>query len=97
MKIAEYKKIGSHKEQRIIHHDAVFDEFNGLETEPAYDEVVEVDVPEMGLVYRDATLQEEAEAQMMLEEMQEPEPTLEEQVADLTDLVMILTEVLSND
>ena len=97
MKIAEYKQVGSHKEQRVVHHDAVYDEFTGMIIEDARDEVVEVDVPEMGFVYRDATLQEEAEARMMQAELPESEPPLEEQVADLTDLVMILTEVLSND
>lgn len=97
MRIAEYNQVGSHKEQRIVRHDAVYDEFSGMIIEDAHDEIVEVDVPEMGLVYRDATLQEESEAQMMYAELPEPEQTLEEQVADLTDLVMILTEVIAND
>lgn len=100
MRIAEYKKIGSHKEQRIIHHDAVFDEFSGMLVEDAHDEVVEVDVPDMGLVYRDMTPEEEAEAARAAAEEAEieanREPTTQEQIDDLYDLVSVLTEVVAN-
>lgn len=97
MRIAEHKKIGSHKEQRVIHHGAVYDEFSGVETESAYDETIEIDVPEMGWVHRDMTPEEaEAAEEAALIEANR-QPTLEEQVSDLTDLVTILTEVIAND
>lgn len=100
MKIAEYKQIGSHKEQRIVRHDAVYDEFTGMIIEDSRDEVVEVDIPEMGLVYRDATPEEESEAARVAEEAAEieanREPTTQEQIDDLYDLVSVLTEVVAN-
>ena len=48
-------------------------------------------------IYRDATPKEIAEFERQTAEMPEPEPTLEEQLADLTDLVGILSEVILHD
>lgn len=96
MRIAEYKKIGSHTEPRTIHHDATFDDITGLRIADAFDDVVEVEVAEMGLVYRDATAEEVEQMAREAAEMPVPEPSVEEQLADLTELVEVLTEVIAN-
>lgn len=60
MRIAEYKQISTRTEQRVNHHDAEHDECGNITVE-AWDEIVEVEVPVMGVVYRDATPEEIAE------------------------------------
>lgn len=96
MRIAEYKQVGVKIEQRQLHHDTQYDEVGNIILD-SYDEIVDVEVPDMQLVYRDATQEEEEEALRMQAEMPEPEPTVEEQLSDLTELVGILTEVICND
>lgn len=51
MRIAEYKKIGSHMEQRTVTIPAVFDDYGNIVTEE-HDEQITVEVADMGLVYR---------------------------------------------
>ena len=63
MRTAEYKQISTKKEQRTVLHEAVLDEEGNVLTEP-YEETVTVDVPVMGVVYRDATAEEQATAQV---------------------------------
>ena len=91
MRIAEYKKISENIEQRVIHHDAICDDAgNSIENE--WNETVAVPVPVMGLVYRDATPEEVAEMECHTSCI--PEPTVEEQLADLSDYVDVLTEMV---
>ena len=82
MRIAEYKQISTRTEQRVIHHAAEYAD-DGSITREAWDETVEVEVPVMGMVYRDATPEEEAEFERQMEEMPEPEPTAEERLNKL--------------
>ena len=92
MRIAEYKQVSSRTEQRVIHHDDVWDD-NGNIIARAWDETVEVQVPVMGMAYRDATPEEEAEA---AHEMPEPEMTTEErldQVESVSDMAYINSEL----
>ena len=56
MRVAEYKQISCNSEQRVIHHDAEYSE-DGI-IKDAWCETVEVEVPVMGMVYRDATTEE---------------------------------------
>ena len=82
MKINDLVKIGESTEQRVIHHDELWDD-NGNIVSNAWDEVIEVQVPVMDTVYRDATPEEEAEFERMKSEMPEPEMTTEERLATL--------------
>lgn len=82
MRIAEYKQIDT----EII--------TNTIILEDGTTEEVTKEVPIMGMVYRDMTEEEEAEAQRMADEMPPYEPTLEERVEDLSEALMIVTEML---
>lgn len=82
MRINDLVKVGERTEQRIIHHAAEYAE-DGSVTREAWDETVEVQVPVMGMVYRDATPEEEAEFERQKAEMPEPEPTAEERLDKL--------------
>ena len=69
MRVAEYKQISCNSEQRVIHHDAEYSE-DGI-IKDAWCETVEVEVPVMGMVYRDATTEEIEE----FERQHRPTPT----------------------
>lgn len=60
MKIAEYKQIGTHIEVQKKWVEATYDEMGNL-VEDGYEIEQEVEVPTMGLVYREATEEELAE------------------------------------
>ena len=95
MQIGEYKQVSTLTEQRIIHHDELWDD-NGNIIANAWDETIEVQVPVMGTVYRDATPEEEAEFERMKDEMPEPEMTTEErldQVESVSDMAYINSEL----
>lgn len=82
MRINELVKVGERTEQRIVHHAAEYAD-DGNITKEAWDETVEVQVPVIGMVYRDATPEEEAEFERQKAEMPEPEPTAEERLDKL--------------
>lgn len=82
MRINELVKVGERTEQRVIHHAAEYAE-DGSVTREAWDETVEVQVPVMGRVYRDATPEEEAEFERQQAETPPPEPTAEERLNKL--------------
>lgn len=95
MRIAEYKKVAMNTEQRVIHHDALWDD-NGNIVVGEWDETVEVQVPVMGMVYRDATPEEVAEFERQQAELPEPEPTPEErldEVEAVSDMAYINSEL----
>lgn len=95
MKINDLIKIGERIEQRVIHHDELWDD-NGNIVANAWDETIEVQVPVMGMVYRDATPEEIAEMERAQAEMPEPEMTTEErldQVESVSDMAYINSEL----
>ena len=95
MRIAEYKQVSSRTEQRVIHHDALWDD-NGNIVAGEWDETVDVQVPVMGMVYRDATPEEIAEMERAQAEMPEPDMTTEDrldQVESVSDMAYINSEL----
>ena len=97
MRIAEYKQVSTRTEQRVIHHGAEYNEDGSIARE-AWDETVEVQVPVMGMVYRDATPEEIAEFERMQAELPEPEPTPEERLDVLEtttdDMILLMAELI---
>ena len=94
MRIAEYKQISTRMEQRVVHHETETDE-NGNIIAEAWDETVEVKVPVMGMVYRDATPEEEeaCKADELSEEESETEvERLHREVSDLREALEALLE-----
>lgn len=100
MRIAEYKQISTRTEQRMIHHEAEYADAGNIIAE-AWDETVEVQVPVMGMVYRDATPEEEAEFERQKAEMPEPEPTPEERIDTLEtttdDIILMMAELIGGE
>lgn len=95
MRIADYKQVSTRTEQRVIHHDELWDD-NGNIIAAAWDEVIEVQVPVMGVVNRDATPEEIAEFERQQAELTEPEPTPEERLAEVeavSDMAYINSEL----
>ena len=95
MRIAEYKQVDTRIEQQTITHPAEYDESGELVRE-AWEEVVEKQIPIMGMVYRDATAEEIAEAERAAAEMPAPEMTTEErldQVESVSDMAYINSEL----
>ena len=97
MRIAEYKQVSARTEQRVIHHDALWDD-NGNIVANAWDETVEVQVPVMGMVYRDATPEEIAEFERQQAETPPPEPTPEERLDALEtttdDMILLMADLI---
>ena len=97
MRIAEYKQISTRTEQRVIHHDAIWDD-NGNIVAGEWDETVEVDVPVMGMVYLDATPEEIAEFERQQAELPPPEPTPEERLDALEtttdDMILLMADLI---
>ena len=100
MRIAEYKKISTRTEQRVINHTAEYNEDGSIARE-AWDETVEVEVPVMGMVYRDATPEELEEFERQKAEMPEPEPTPEERLDALEtttdDMILLMAELIGGN
>lgn len=100
MKIAEYKQISTRTDLRTIHHDAEYDDDGNIIVE-AWDETVEVEVPVMGMVYRDATPAEIAEFERQQSEAPEPEPTPEERLDALEtttdDMILLMAELIGGN
>ena len=97
MRYGEYKQVSTRTEQRVFHHDALWDD-NGNIVAGEWDETVEVQVPVMGIVYRDATPEEEAESECQQAELPEPEPTPEERLAALEtttdDMILMMADLI---
>ena len=97
MKIAEYKQISTRTEQRIIQHATEYDDDGNIIAE-AWDETVEVQVPVMGMVYRDATPDEISEFERQQAETPPPEPTPEERLDALEtttdDMILLMADLI---
>lgn len=100
MRIAEYKKIATRTEQRVVHHDALWDD-NGNIVAGEWDETVDVQVPVMGMVYRDATQEEIEEFERQQAELPEPGPTPEERLDALEtttdDMILLMAELIGGE
>lgn len=100
MRIAGYKKISARTEQRVVHHEAEYDD-DGNITAEAWDETVRVQVPVMGMVYRDATPEEIAEMERHHAEMPEQEPSPEERLDVLEtttdDMILLMAELIGGE
>ena len=97
MRIAEYKQVSTRTEQRVIHHDALWDD-NGNIVAGEWDEAVEVEVPVMGMAYRDATPEEISEFERQQAETPPPEPTPEERLDALEtttdDMILLMADLI---
>lgn len=97
MRIAEYKQVSTRTEQRVIHHDAIWDD-NGNIVAGEWDETVEAQVPVMGMVYRDATPDEISEFKRQQAETPPPEPTPEERLDALEtttdDMILLMADII---
>lgn len=97
MRINELVKVGERTEQRIVHHAAEYAD-DGSITKEAWDETVEVQVPVMGMVYRDATPEEISEFERQQAELPPPEPTPEERLDVLEtttdDMILLMAELI---
>lgn len=100
MRINELVKVGERTEQRVIHHDALWDD-NGNIIAGEWDETVEAQVPVMGMVYRDATPEEIAEFERQQAELPPPEPTPEERLDTLEtttdDIILMMAELIGGE
>ena len=95
MKIAEYKQVYTRTEQQTIIHPAEYDEQGQIVSE-ASEELVDKQMPVMGMVYRDATLEQIAEMDRAQAELPEPEMTTEDrldQVESVSDMAYINSEL----
>ena len=93
MRIGEYKQISTRTEQRLVHHEAEYDDDGNIINE-ARDETVEVQVPVMGMVYRDATPEEIEEFEHQQTEMHVPEPSTEERLEAQVLYTALMTDTL---
>ena len=100
MRIAEYKQISTRTEQRVVHHEAKRDDEGNIIVE-AWDGTVEVKVPVMGMVYRDATPEEIAEFERQQAEMPEQELSPEERLDTLEaatdDMILLMADLIGGN
>lgn len=97
MKIAEYKQTGTRTEEYKVIVPAEYDEEGNIISEE-HEETRTREVPVMGKVYRDMTLEEIAEAEKLQANIPEPEPTPEERLNTLEtttdDLVLMMADLI---
>ena len=100
MRIAEYKQISTRIEQRVIYHETEYDDEGNIIIE-AWDETMEVEVPVMGMVYRDATPDEVAEVERQQAELPEQEPSQEERLnaleAATDDMILLMADLIGGN
>ena len=94
MRIAEFKQIGVKTVTEVVKVDDVVDG----EVVTFHEETVTKEVPVMGMVYRDATPEEEAEAERMVAEIEAEEanrePTAEERIEAQVMYTALMTDTL---
>lgn len=100
MRIAEYKQVSTRTEQRVVNHGTEYDEEGNIIAK-AWEEIVKVEVPVMGMVYRDATPEEIAEMERQQAEMPDPEQSTEERLNTLEnttdDIVLMLADIIGGE
>ena len=98
MRIAEYKQIGTKEETRIRVIPATYDDEGNLLTEEKTEEHT-VEVPVMGMVYRDATPDEIETMEHQQAEM--PEPTPDERLdaleATTDDMILLMADLIGGN
>ena len=98
MRIAEYKQIGTKEETRTRVVPATYDDEGNLLTEETTEECT-VEVPVMGMVYRDAT-PDEIEA-MEHQQAETPEPTPDERLdaleAATDDMILLMADLIGGN
>lgn len=99
-RIGEYKQTGTRTEEYKVTIPTEYDEEGKLITEE-HEETRIREVPVMGMVYRDMTLEEISEAEKLLADMPEPEPTEEERLNTLEtttdDIVLMLADIIGGE
>ena len=97
MKIAEYKQTGTRTESYTVTVPPEYDEEGNIISEE-HEETRTREVPVMGIVYRDMTPEEIAEAERLQANIPEPEPTPEERLNTLEtttdDIVLMMAELI---
>ena len=97
MKVAEYKQTGIRTESYTVTVPAEYDDEGKLSTEE-HEETRTREVPVMGMVYRDMTPEEIAEAERLQANIPEPEPTPEERLNTLEtttdDIVLMMADLI---
>lgn len=107
MRVAEYKQTGTRTEEYTVTIPAEYDNEGKLITEE-HEETRTREVPVMGMVYRDMTAEEIAEAERLQAEMPEPEPTPEERLDKVEqrtdtlesatdDLVLMMADIIGGE
>ena len=97
MRIAEYKQIGTKEETRTRIVPATYDDEGNLLTEGTTEEYT-VEVPVMGMVYRDASPDEIEAMEHQQAEMPEQEPSPEERLdaleAATDDMILLMADLI---
>lgn len=97
MKIAEYKQTGTRTESYTVTVPPEYDEEGNIISEE-HEETRTREVPVMGIVYRDMTPEEIAEAERLQANIPEPEPTPEERLNTLEtttdDIVLMMADLI---
>ena len=100
MRIAEYKQIGTKEETRTRVIPATYDDEGNLLTEETTEEYT-IEVPVMGMVYRDATPEEIAESERQQAEIPEQEPSPEERLnaleAATDDMILLMADLIGGN
>ena len=96
-RIAEYKQVDTKTEEYTVTIPAEYDNEGKLISEE-HEENRTREVPVMGMVYRDMTPEEIAEAEKLQADMPDPQPTEEERLNTLEtttdDIVLMLADII---
>ena len=99
-KIAEHKQTGTRTEEYTVTIPPEYDEEGNIISEE-HEETRTREVPVMGMVYRDMTPEEIAEAEKLQAEMPPEEPTPEERLNTLEtttdDIVLMLADIIGGE
>lgn len=100
MKTTEYKQTGTRTESYTVTIQEEYDEEGNIITEE-HEETRTREVPIMGMVYRDMTPEEIAEAEKLQADMPDPQPTEEERLNTLEtttdDIVLMLADIIGGE
>ena len=99
-RVAEYKQIDTKTEEYTVTIPAEYDDEGNIISEE-HEEIRTREIPVMGMVYRDMTPEEIAEAEKLQADMPKPEPTPEERLNTLEtttdDIVLMLADLIGGE